>query len=222
MPSEERGAGKFAYPATLAELGDQVRSASVDHEAFTRPMGVCDLSRCRAACCHDGVVLGNEEAQGIRRVVAEHPDLLEQIGWVPPGGDEILVTEEGKLRTATRPAEPGELADDFPAHFLPTRCVFLDTEHRCVLQRLAAETGRHPWFWKPVSCWMHPILLKPGRNGDPPVLTVLSANEDPERFATCTHCGRPEPGGDPASTVLQPELQLLGELAGRNLLGELQ
>ncbi len=28
--------------------------------------------------------------------------------------------------------------------------------------------------------------------------------EDPQRFASCTHCGRPEPGGEPAATVLQP------------------
>jgi len=121
-------------------------------------------------------------------------------------------------RTATRPAETSELADDFPAHFPRTRCVFLDAEHRCVLQRLASDLGRHPWFWKPISCWMHPLLL---RHGKRPVLTLPHPADDPEAFTTCTHCGRSDPRGTRAAEVLREELAMLGRISGRDLVREL-
>ena len=210
----------LAYPATMDALGRQVREARLDHEAFARPMRICALSRCRATCCHDGVVLGEEEARGIRRVVEENRGILDAYGW--SGGEgEPVVRKEGKLRTASRIAVDRELADDFPAHFAKTRCVFLDPKHRCVLQRLATDTGKHPWFWKPVSCWMHPVIVKTERRGERPVITVLGRDEDEAKFASCTPCGRQEPGGDPAGVVLSEELAVLGELGGRDLVGEI-
>ena len=214
------GDAGWAYPVTLGELGVQVREAAVDHEAFARPLRVCELSRCRATCCHDGVVLGEEEATGIREEVEEHRGVLDAYGW--SGGEgEPVVRMDGKLRTATRRAEESELAEDFPAHFAKTRCVFLDPEHRCVLQRLATDTGNHPWFWKPVSCWLHPVIVQSASRGARPVITVLGRDEDEAGFASCTHCGREEPGGDPAGVVLGGELEVLGDLGGRDLLGEL-
>jgi hypothetical protein len=182
-------------------------------------MRQCELSRCRATCCHDGVVLSEEEAEAVRSVVAEHREALATYGWSGAGADAV-VKEGGKLRTARRAADDAELAEDFPAHFPRTRCVFLDPEHRCVLQRLATDMGKHPWFWKPVSCWMHPVLVRSEDRGERPVITVRSVGDDEARFASCTHCGRVEPDGEPAGTVLRPELEMLGRLGGRNLLGE--
>ncbi len=213
--------GEMAFEGTLRMLGEQVWQAQLDHEAFERPMRVCDLARCRATCCHDGVVVGEEEAEVIGVVVAEHREALEAYGWSGDVG-EAVVQEGGKLRTARRPAREGELAEDFPAHFLRTRCVFLDPEHRCVLQRLATDAGKHPWFWKPVSCWMHPVLLKGARRAGRPLITIRGREDDEARFASCTHCGREEMGGDPASEVLRGELAVLGMLGGRNLLAELR
>ena len=92
--------------------------------------------------------------------------------------------------------------------------MFLDAEHRCVLQRLAVDEGRHPWFWKPISCWMHPLVLRPG---DRPVLT-LPGGED--RFVSCTHCGRAETEGERAGEVLREELEMLGKISGRDVGGE--
>ena len=210
---------EMAYRETLVALGAQVREARVDHEALERPLRACDLARCRATCCHDGVVLGSEEADEIRRVVAAHAEVLGRYAWTGDA-DEVVVEEAGVLRTARRTAEDGELAEDFPDHFPRTRCVLLDSGHRCVLQRLAIEQGKHPWFWKPVSCWMHPVLVKSDRPGGRPVLTVLGPREDQWRFASCTHCGREERGGARAAVVLGDELEMLGKLGGRNLLGE--
>ncbi|GAA5481475.1 hypothetical protein [Haloferula sargassicola] len=209
-----------AYPGIERELARQIREAALDHEAFELPLKVCELATCRATCCHDGAILEAEQMAGIREVVGARRDHLRRYGW-----DHDRFLEEN--RTATLQAADSELADGFPGHFPRTRCVFLDAEHRCVLQRLAMDEGRHPWFWKPVSCWMHPLLLRPRERGGRPVLTLARSGDDPAGkpgypgFGSCTPCGLPRAGGEPAWQVLRGELELLSEISGRDLLREL-
>ncbi len=213
---------RSAFVETAALLGRQVREAAVDHGAFARRMRVCDLAKCRATCCHDGVVLGEEEVRVIGEVVEAFGEELRELGWA--GGD-WLEEEGGGRKTATRRAEEAELAEEFPAHFPKTRCVFLDGEHRCVLQRLAVKEGRHPWFWKPMSCWMQPLRLE-GR--ERPLLTLARAGGDPMAregypgFSSCTPCGKEEAGGCPAGEVLRAELEMLGAFGGRDLVREIE
>lgn len=212
-----------AFEATGRLLGRQIREAAVDHAAFERPLKVCELARCRATCCHDGVVLGEEEVQVIGEVVESKGEQLQGLGWE---GGEWLEERDGKWKTRTRAAEPGELAEDFSDHFPKTRCVFLDGEHRCVLQRLSVEEGRPPWYWKPVSCWMQPIRVQ-AAPGERPVLTLPGVADDPKArggypgFSPCTPCGREEAEGGKAGRVLRAELDMLGALGERNLRREL-
>jgi hypothetical protein len=208
--------GCTAFSESARMLARQLVGAEVDSAAFARPLKRCELERCRATCCHDGVVVGTDEVRGIRDLVAHERERLAGYGWSPPPDGRLFGSGAGRMKTATRPAEPGELAEDFPAHFPKTRCVFLDAGHRCVLQRLAVDAGRHPWFWKPISCWMHPLVLRPAGPGRRrPLLTVPAPGEDAERFGSCTHCGRPEPDGEPAAAVLAGELRVLEVLSGR-------
>jgi hypothetical protein len=210
-----------AFSRTVRDLGAQARRVELDRAAFDRPLRHCELARCRATCCHDGVVTGAEEAAVVRGVVADHAGQLADWGWRVAG--DCFQQEQERLRTATRVAAAAELAEDFPAHFARTRCVFLDDAHRCVLQRLALAAGHHPWFWKPVSCWMHPLQIRPAPVPcGSPLLTVLLPEEDRERFASCTHCGRPDPDGQAAREVLAGELRMLQALAGRDFAAELQ
>lgn len=212
----------IAFPSLQNELVRQVREARVDHEAFEMPLRVCELSECRATCCHDGVYLDAEERAVIGEVVATRAERLADYGWEAPA---IFQQVEGRWKSVTvpDPAPP----EGFPAHFPKTRCVFLDAEHRCVLQRLAMDEGRHPWFWKPVSCWMHPLILKPGSRGERPVLTLATPGNDPAAqrdypgFSAYTPCGAVCAGGPPARQTLAAELALLGEIAGRDVVGEL-
>lgn len=208
-----------AYPGVEQELGRQVREAALDHEAFAMPLKVCELTKCRATCCHDGVFLDAEQEAGISAIVGR----LSKYGF---DRREWLERREGRVKTATVEATSAELADDFPAHFPRTRCVFLDPEHRCLLQRLAMDEGRHPWWWKPVSCWMHPLLLRRGGGGRP-VLTLARPDKDPAAvqgypgFGSFTPCGMPAEGGEPAWRALRGELDRLGALGGRDLVAEL-
>ncbi|BCX47367.1 DUF3109 domain-containing protein [Haloferula helveola] len=210
-----------AFADLELELGRQVREAALDHEAFSMPLKVCELASCRATCCHDGVFLDREQASVIGGIVESGQ--LTRYGfhrsyWSEQAG--------GRVKTSTVEASAAELADGFPAHFPRTRCVFLDAEHRCVLQRLAMDSGMHPWWWKPVSCWMHPLLFRRLADGRP-LLGLASADDDPSArpgypgFGSCTPCGMPNEGGEPAWKVLRGELELLGRIGGRDLVREL-
>lgn len=217
-----------AYQKTAEVLREQVREAVLDHEAFEQRIRPCELSRCRATCCHDGVYLSQEEAAGVKKLLAGNAETFTNYGLTLPD-DPIISARGGRsLKTATRDADEGELAEDFPGHFPKTRCVFLDRQGRCGIQRLAMEQGREPWFDKPLTCWIHPIVIQPVSRGRPrPVVTLVSPENDPQKtdgypgFASCTHCGRPDKAGRPAREVLVQELQMLGQVAGRDLLGEL-
>lgn len=206
----------LAFPEAQRELGRQIREAALDHEAFAMPLKVCELSSCRATCCHDGVFLDAEQESEIAAVI----DRLGKYGFAP---DDWRERRDGRTKTATLGSN--DLAEDFPAHFPRTRCVFLDSQHRCVLQRLAVDEGRHPWWWKPISCWMHPLLLKV--RGGRPFLTLARAGVDPAAgpdypgFSSFTPCGMPCDDGEPAWRSLGAELELLGLLGGRNLIAEL-
>lgn len=214
-----------ACASLLQELACQLREAEVDHEAFETRLRPCDLAVCRATCCHDGVVLDREEAAMITGILQEgrldrfREDAEAPAEWLSDNGD-------GRPRTATRPARVTELAEDFPAHFAATRCVFLDGGHKCLLQRLAMDEGRLPWFYKPAGCWMHPVaLLAPADGRRRPLLTLRTPGRPVgpmTDFAACTHCGRPDRDGIPAADALEPELAFLSAVSGREFLRELR
>ena len=218
------GGMEIAFEDAAAELREQIREAVVDHAAFSAPLKPCQLAECRATCCHDGVYLEEAERVVIDGVIEANRERLAAAGWT---AGKIFETRGGRGKSVTVAAETGELAGDFPVHFPKTRCVFLDSEHRCVLQSLAMDEGRHPWFWKPISCWMHPLVLIPGKRGGRPLLTLATAETDPAAapgypgFSSCTPCGMPRAGGRPAWQVLREELELLGRIGGRDLLREL-
>jgi hypothetical protein len=213
----------IAFGQLEKELRRQVREARLDHEAFQMPLKVCELTRCRATCCHDGVYLSDEEAVVVAGQVDEKSDLLANYGW---HRSSWMETRDGRTKTRTIEAGEGGLATDFPAHFPRTRCVFLDEEHRCVLQRLAVDEGRHPWWWKPVSCWLHPLLLRHAADGRP-LLTLARPEGDPAAregypgFGSHTPCGMERADGIPAWQALRGELELLGRIGGRDLVTEL-
>lgn len=215
-----------AYQETVEVLRGQLREAVIDHAAFEQKIRACELSRCRATCCHDGVYLSEEEAAGIEVLLEKNPALGESVR--SHGADTVFEQVGNKIKTATRPAQPDELAADYPGHFPKTRCVFLDTGGHCMIQVLSVQQGRHPWFDKPLTCWIHPLVILPAtRDRARPILTLVSPENDPQKtagypgFASCTHCGRPDEGGKKARQVLAAELEMLGAVSGRDILGEL-
>lgn len=216
------------YKETTADLRMQLGEALIDHEAFETLLKPCTLERCSATCCYDGVYLSDEEARGVQWLVESERERFVDYGLKLPA-DTVVKVREGKAqKTATRPAEAGELAKDFPHHFEKTRCVFLDSLGRCGIQRMCIEDDLGDWYLKPLTCWIHPIAILPKSRERPrPIITIVQLDKDPQKskgypgFASCTHCGRADKGGEPAWRVLEKELRALGEVAGRDIFAEL-
>lgn len=226
------------FPETALEIASQVRGTILDHQAFEQPVTVCSLAKCKATCCYDGVYLGAEETEIVKVIVDRESvkGTWDKYGLKSSTGESLTVenvlteTDSGRMKTQVRDAEGGELPTEFPKHFNRTRCVFLDNLGRCGLQRLAMEEGdKHPWFYKPITCWIHPIALAPPKNRNGRVkLTLFNSENDPHKeegypgFCSVTPCGKIDVLGVPAKDALGAEIEYLESVSGRPLTKELR
>ena len=218
-----------AFQETAAYVRQLLEHAVVDFRAFQRKISRCDLADCHGTCCHDGVFLNRDEAPLIRELARTQREALLEFGCELPERPVVFGKSEfaSGPKTATKPAPMRKLVRDYPAHFEETQCVFLTPDARCGLQLLAESEGRHPWFFKPFTCWIHPISIEREPGGGTR-LTLHDQTTDPqhrtgyEGFVSRTGCGRDEVCGQPAFQVLSDELKTLGDLAGRDFLGEIQ
>jgi hypothetical protein len=152
--------GLTAFPQTERWLRDNCADAVLDLPAFQRPLARCDLSRCRGMCCYDGVYVDANTADVLQRISGLRAAEFEDCGVVLPG----TVITEGVWRdgssgpkTVTKPTRFRGVVEGFPGHFDETSCVFHADDGRCTLQTLGIKDGKHPWFYKPRTCWLHPI-----------------------------------------------------------------
>lgn len=223
---------KTAFPETESHVASLVRDASVDHTSLTQPLNRCDLSRCAGTCCHDGVYLGSDEANTIRSLAEDHAPFFSDLGLDLPARPIVYGKSPSGSRgpkTATRPEPMSRLADNYPPHFADTQCVFMLADRRCSLQLLSGSEGHHPWFYKPFTCWMHPLSLHSDASGKPR-LTLHNRDNDPQNlpgypgFASLTHCGaicQNEPA-PPAHETLAPELAFLESISGHPIINKFQ
>lgn len=167
---------------------------------------VCDVRACEAMCCHDGVYLDAGEEARLRALVERTPALRARL----PSEYVVEGRWNGRRlgrKTATRPHEYRN--PDFPAHFPRTRCVFADAQGWCELEKLARARGRHPWEYKPTTCWMFPLDDDAGVATPPPA----DPGEDPYRvrgypgYVSVVPCGRHDPRGRPWRGALEQELR---------------
>ncbi|MDF1816650.1 MAG: DUF3109 family protein [Verrucomicrobiales bacterium] len=221
-----------AFPKGTGYLASLVRKVKLDIPALSKPLLPCELSVCHGTCCHDGVYLTGEEAQVLRDLADTESSDLEKLGTeLPP-----QVVVYGRFhhiasgpKTAVRAAPMSEKVADYPLHFQNTQCVFLLQDARCALQALAMERGLDPWFYKPFTCWIHPLSFTKDAEGED-ILTLYDKNTDPHKFddydgfTSQTHCGRQcdTGSGQPAYEVLESELDRLGQIGGRDLLAEIR
>jgi hypothetical protein len=215
-----------AYAEEEADLRRRMDGARVDAASFQRPLARCEISTCRGMCCYDGVYVNRRSAAVIERAATTHAKFFAGLGLRLP--DRVIVKgrwpwKPGGLKTAVAQRAFSRTVTGFPPHFSDTACVFLTGDGLCALQLLSAHLGRHPWYYKPVKCWMHPITLEGEARA---VLLLHDASTDPYRvpgydgFVSQIFCGRTRPGGAPASAVLAEELTFLSRIVGRDLVAE--
>lgn len=215
-----------AYPADEAGLRRRMTGGSVDAGSFQRLVARCEISTCRGMCCHDGVYVSPESAAVIEQIAKAHTGLFN--GLDLQLADRVIVEGDwpwktGGLKTAVTRRAFSKTVEGFPPHFTDTACVFLTGDGRCSLQLLSVHLGDHPWYYKPVKCWMHPITLEGEAQAS---LLLHNDRTDPYRFpgydgfVSQIFCGRTCPTGAPASVVLADELTFLSRIVGRDLLAE--
>jgi hypothetical protein len=223
---QDRDAALTAFEKTEATLRDRCASAEFDAPSFNRKVARCDLSRCRGMCCYDGVYVDENTADVIQKLAIEREadfrnmglDLPSQIlvedRWCPSS----LVTSQ---KTAVKDYPFASIVSGYPVHFRQTACIFLLDDGRCGLQVLSEWDGRHPWYYKPLLCWLHPIALTPDS------ITVHDELTDPylfpwyDGYVVRTFCGRTCPEGTGAADILRDELIFLERILNRNLTDKL-
>ena len=178
----------------------------------------CDVTRCEAMCCYDGVYLEPQEEQFLHELVARLPALRAHLPaeYIVEG---YWNGEHLGRKTATRPQEYKSSA--FPAHFTRTRCVFGDAQGFCELEKLARSRGQHPWTFKPAVCWQFPLHETDGEPEPPP----MHGRDDPHRtkgypgYSTIVPCGRHTPDGKPWREAIRGELDYLAAASELPILG---
>lgn len=213
---------RTAFPATEAALRASLAGVGLNRASFLRPLAACSLAHCRGTCCTEGVYLNPEVAAVLRDVVRRNEDLFKELG-LDLSRPLIVAEAEGRVthhRTALYPRPFHGRVDGYPPHFHDTACSFLLEDGRCALQSLAIARGLHPWHFKPLACWLHPISITASGVELPDELSDPYREGDGGGFSSQTFCGRTEPCGRPAHQVLRPELDFLGAILGRDLLAE--
>lgn len=227
MPEQPSEPSLTAFPRTEAMLRRKLATAPLHVESLYRPLQRCDLEQCRGMCCYDGIYLSVEEAAVLTELARTRAAFFRSLGLELPrrviitGSWENLVSGP---KTAVTARQFSQEVEGFPAHFNDTACVFLSQDGRCGLQVLSEACRKHPWYYKPTGCWLHPLTTD--YNGRPG-LGLDDETTDPCRlphydgFCARTFCGRRASGGPPAYELLRDEFDFLGRIVRRNFLAEI-
>jgi len=213
-----------AFKASRKALRKKLSSARIDPNEFQRKLTRCTLSTCRGMCCYDGASVDEETGAQIQKLAAERRSTFAAMGLDLP--ETVIERSEWNgavgTKTKVRSFPFRSLVKDYPEHFNDTACVFLLDDGRCGLQILSEQEGRHPWYYKPFTCWLQPIKLSDSG------IRLYDETSDPNKlphydgFVIRTLCGSTEACGRPAGEVLKEELDFLGKLLDRDLLSEVQ
>jgi hypothetical protein len=211
-----------AFRDSELALREQYGNARMNAEEFQRKINRCSLGSCRGTCCYGGVRVDDDTARVLQQLSLDRASTFRAIGLSLPN-TVVAHTEwrgvTGNI-TVLKPFPFRSLVGKFPSHFDETACTFLLDDGRCGLQVLAGLDGKHPWYYKPFSCWLLPIKLWKTE------IRLFNDETDPFRFLdyngffSQTFCGQTSKCGLPAAQVLKPELTYLGHILNRDLVRE--
>src|SRR5258708_1957514 len=153
--------GVTAFQGTEAALQERCKDAKLSPAEFQRKLSRCSLNTCRGMCCYGGVSVDDSTAAVVQQLATERASDFRGIGLELPE-TVVAPTEWHRIAgniTALKPRPFRSLVENYPAHFDETACVFLLEDARCGLQVLADRDGKHPWHYKPFSCWLLPLKI---------------------------------------------------------------
>jgi hypothetical protein len=211
-----------AFRDSEISLREEYGNAPLNPKEFQRKISRCVLASCRGTCCYGGVRVDEDTAEVLQELSVDRASDFREMGLNLPSTVVAKTEWQGVPGTITvlKSFPFRSLVAEYPAHFDETACTFLMDDGRCGLQVLGELDGKHPWYYKPFSCWLLPIKLW---NQE---IRLFDKETDPfqfpgyEGFITQTFCGRTSECGLPAAQVLEPELSYLGQILDRDLVKE--
>ncbi len=143
----------------------------IDPIIFTHKfVKACDVCICSGECCYYGVYTDKKEYEKII-------DIKERI---------VRSMDDSQTKEAAKWFEAPEEDDDFESgvaygtELHNGKCVFLDKQGFCTLQKVAVESGEFKWKYKPLYCILFPLIIWDG------AITV-----DDEHLERMHYCNKP-------------------------------
>ncbi len=134
----------------------------------TKFVKACDVCLCSGECCYYGVYTDKADYE---KILAEKDKIIKYM-------DDSQTKDSGKW------FEEPEIDNDFPSGIAVGtevhngKCVFLDKQGFCTLQKMAMAQGEFKWKYKPLYCILFPLVIFEG------VLTIDDEHIDRMHFCS--------------------------------------
>jgi len=126
----------------------EIKGLKIDPIIFTQKF----KCKCKGECCNYGVYTDLKEHDLIMSIKDKFLPLL----------DESQTTDESKWFEAPEDDEDFESGVAVGTELHNGKCVFLDKDGLCTLQKLAIGEGVHKWTYKPIYCILYPLTIYEG------------------------------------------------------------
>lgn len=158
----------------------------------------CDVCICSGECCYYGVYTDKSEYE----LIMSKKDRI------------IKSMDDSQTKNFEDWFEDEQEDSDFPSgiavgtEVYNGKCVFLDKQGFCTLQKIAIEDGENKWKYKPLYCILFPLVIFEGK------LTV-----DDEHLDRMHYCNKPQ---NQVSTVFEACKNELKHVLGEEGFKELE
>jgi len=158
----------------------------------------CDVCICSGECCYYGVYTDKKEYE---KIMSEKNKIIRNM-------------DDSQTKDFEKWFEEPQVDNDFPSGIAVgtevhnEKCVFLDKQGFCTLQKMAMVEGEFKWKYKPLYCILFPLVISEG------VLTV-----DDEHLNDMHYCSKPINQVSTVYSCCQKELEFL---LGKDGLAELE
>lgn len=131
----------------------KINGVGIDPLIFTHKfVKACDVCICSGECCYYGVYTDKKENE---LIMSMKDRIIESM-------------DDSQIKDPEKWFEEPEEDSDFESgiavgtEVYNGKCVFLDKQGYCTLQKMAMEDGEFKWKYKPVYCILFPLVIYEG------------------------------------------------------------
>ena len=185
--------------AEKQQFEKKINGLYIDPLIFTHKfVKTCDVCICSGECCYYGVYTDLKEYEKIM-------EIKEKV---------IAAMDDSQTKDVDKWFEAPEEDEDFDSgiavgtEVYNGKCVFLDKQGFCTLQKIAMEAGEFKWKYKPLYCILFPLVIFEG------AITV-----DDDHLGRMHYCNKTENQSSTIFDCCKNELKyLLGDKGFEELL----